>query len=94
MGITNVQRKNGKAWKKKPKVQRKTGKTVGGYSLAKLTTRAEKRGVPVESLLRPIRHSPEWLMEIMNQWNSELVQLRKDKVLAQLRKDEEVRIWL
>lgn len=43
-GITNPQRKNGKAWKKKPKVQRKTGKTIGGYSLAKFKTRAEKRG--------------------------------------------------
>lgn len=42
-GITNPQRKNGKAWKKKPKVQRKTGKTIGGYSLAKLAKRAERR---------------------------------------------------
>lgn len=39
----NDERKNGKAWKKKPKVQKKTGRTVGGYSLAKLAIRAEKR---------------------------------------------------
>jgi len=51
-GITNPQRKNGKAWKKKPKVQRKTGKTIGGYSLAKFKARAEKRGF-----------SPEWVDE-------------------------------
>jgi hypothetical protein len=37
-------RKNGKAYKKKPKVQKKTGKTIGGYSPAKLAIRAEKRG--------------------------------------------------
>jgi hypothetical protein len=30
------ERKNGKAWKKKPKVQKKTGKTIDGYSPAKL----------------------------------------------------------
>ena len=40
---TNTQRKNGKAWKKHPKVQKKTGKTVGGYSLAKLAMRAQRR---------------------------------------------------
>lgn len=39
----NNDRKNGKAWKKKPKVQKKTGKTIGGYSPAKLAIRAEKR---------------------------------------------------
>jgi hypothetical protein len=36
-------RKNGKAWKKKPKVAKKTGKTIGGYSPAKLAIRAIKR---------------------------------------------------
>ena len=40
---TNTQRKNGKAWKQKPKVQKKTGKTVDGYSPAKQAIRAEKR---------------------------------------------------
>ena len=40
---TNSQRKNGKAWKKRPKVQKKTGKTVGGYSPTKLAIRAQKR---------------------------------------------------
>ena len=36
-------RKNGKASKKKPKIQKKTGKTIGGYSPAKLAIRAQKR---------------------------------------------------
>jgi hypothetical protein len=38
-------RKNGKAYKKKPKAQKKTGKTIGGYSLSKLAIRAKKRGM-------------------------------------------------
>lgn len=37
------ERKNGKAWKKKPKVQKKTGRTIGGYSLSKLALRTQKR---------------------------------------------------
>ena len=37
-------RKNGKAYKKKPKIQKKTGKTIDGYSPAKLAIRAQKRG--------------------------------------------------
>jgi len=41
--MRNDSRKNGKAWKKKPKVQKKTGKTIGGYSLIKLALRAQKR---------------------------------------------------
>ncbi len=36
-------RKNGKAYKKKPKVQKKTGKTIDGYSPAKLAIRQAKR---------------------------------------------------
>ena len=36
-------RANGKARKKNPKKQRKTGRTVGGYSVAKLAQRAKKR---------------------------------------------------
>ena len=43
--MTNNNRKNGKAYKKKPKVQKTTGKTVAGYSLNKLVIRAKKRGV-------------------------------------------------
>jgi hypothetical protein len=39
----NTTRPNGKASKKKPKVQRKTGKTIGGYSPTKLAIRAQKR---------------------------------------------------
>ena len=41
--MTSNDRKNGKAWKKKPKVQKKTGKTIDGYSPAKLAIRAQKR---------------------------------------------------
>ena len=36
-------RANGKARKKNPKKPRKTGRTVGGYSPAKLVIRAKKR---------------------------------------------------
>ena len=36
-------RKNGKSYKKKPKVQKKTGKTIDGYSPTKLAIRAQKR---------------------------------------------------
>jgi hypothetical protein len=39
-----MERKNGKAAKKKPKKQKKTGRTIGGYSLSKLAIRAIKRG--------------------------------------------------
>jgi len=48
----NNERKNGKAWKKKPKITVKTrevitgiNKTIGGYSIAKLAIRAKKRGM-------------------------------------------------
>jgi hypothetical protein len=41
--MTNDGRKNGKARKKNPKTNRKTGKTIGGYSPAKLAARALKR---------------------------------------------------
>jgi len=43
--MRNNDRKNGKAWKKKPKVQKKTGKTIKGYSHVKLVERAQKRGL-------------------------------------------------
>ena len=39
----NSDRKNGKAWKKKPKVTKKTGKTINGYSPTKLAMRQAKR---------------------------------------------------
>ena len=42
-GIRNTDRKCGKAWKKKPRKQRKTGRTVGGYSLTKINIRKQKR---------------------------------------------------
>jgi len=41
---STMERKNGKAAKKKPKKQKKTGRTIGGYSLSKLAIRAIKRG--------------------------------------------------
>ena len=42
-GTRNSDRKNGKAWKKRPKKNRSRGKTVGGYSKAKLALRQSKR---------------------------------------------------
>jgi hypothetical protein len=42
-GTRNDNRKCGKAWKKKPRKQRKTGRTIGGYSQAKLKIREYKR---------------------------------------------------
>ena len=45
-GSRNDNRKCGKAWKKKPRKQRKTGRTIGGYSPAKLRQRELKRQQP------------------------------------------------
>jgi hypothetical protein len=42
-GHRNDNRKCGKAWKKKPRKQRKTGRTIGGYTPAKLKIREYKR---------------------------------------------------
>jgi hypothetical protein len=42
-GTRNDNRKCGKAWKKSPRKQRKTGRTIGGYSPAKLKIREQKR---------------------------------------------------
>lgn len=42
-GNRNDDRPNGKAWKKNPKKLRKTGRTIGGYSPAKLELRKLKR---------------------------------------------------
>ena len=39
----NNTRPNGKASKKRPKVQKQSGKTIGGYSPTKLAIRAQKR---------------------------------------------------
>lgn len=41
--MANEGRKNGKARKKNPKKPRKTGRTIGGYSPAKLEIRKKKR---------------------------------------------------
>lgn len=45
-GVRNDNRKCGKAWKKNPRKQRKTGRTIGGYSPAKLRLRELKRQQP------------------------------------------------
>jgi hypothetical protein len=42
-GSRNDNRKCGKAYKKRPRKQRKTGRTIGGYSPAKLKIREQKR---------------------------------------------------
>jgi hypothetical protein len=42
-GTRNDNRKCGKAWKKNPRKQSKTGRTIGGYSPAKLKIREYKR---------------------------------------------------
>jgi hypothetical protein len=42
-GSRNDNRKCGKAFKQRPRKQRKTGRTIGGYSPAKLKIRAYKR---------------------------------------------------
>jgi len=50
-GERNDNRPNGKAVKKHPKTNKKTGRTVGGYSSAKLKIRAATRS--------QIKHIPE-----------------------------------
>ena len=42
-GSRNDNRKCGKAFKQRPRQQRKTGRTIGGYSPAKLKIREIKR---------------------------------------------------
>lgn len=42
-GTRNDNRKCGKAWKKNPRKQRKTGRTIGGYSPGKLKIREQRR---------------------------------------------------
>ena len=49
-GSRNDNRKCGKAWKKRPRKQRKTGRTIGGYSPAKLRQRELKRQQPYIAL--------------------------------------------
>ena len=50
-GERNDNRPNGKAVKKHPKTNKKTGRTIGGYSPAKLKIRAATRS--------QIKHIPE-----------------------------------
>ena len=42
-GIRNNDRKCGKAWKKNPRKQRKTGRTINGYKPKKIVLRELKR---------------------------------------------------
>ena len=42
-GERNSDRPNGKAWKQKPKSNRKTGNTVDVYTAAKIAIRQSKR---------------------------------------------------
>ena len=42
-GTRNDNRNCGKAWKKNPRKQRKTNRTIGGYSPSKLKIREQKR---------------------------------------------------
>lgn len=50
-GNRNDNRPNGKAFKKRKKKLRKTGRTIGGYSLAKIEIRKEKRLKPIETIV-------------------------------------------
>ena len=42
-GERNSERRNGKAWKKHPRKNKSTGRTIGGYTRDKLALRAKKR---------------------------------------------------
>lgn len=42
-GVRNNDRKCGKSWKKRPKKQRKTGRTINGYKPEKIKLREQKR---------------------------------------------------
>jgi hypothetical protein len=63
-GIRNDNRKCGKAWKKNPRKQRKTGRTIGGYSPAKLKIREQKRAyvkthTPNEVTIKVLKEAEE-----------------------------------
>ena len=63
-GITNDNRKCGKGWKKKPRKQRKTGRTIGGYSPAKLKIREQRRAyvkthTPNETTIEALKEAEE-----------------------------------
>jgi len=48
-GIRNTDRKCGKAWKKNPRKQRKTGRTISGYKPEKIVLRELKRQNPIQN---------------------------------------------
>jgi len=63
-GIRNDNRKCGKGWKKKPRKQRKTGRTIGGYSPAKLKIREQRRDyvkthTPNETTIEALQEAEE-----------------------------------
>ena len=63
-GTRNDNRKCGKAWKKNPRKQRKTGRTVGGYSPAKLKIREQRRAyvkthTPNEVTIKVLKEAEE-----------------------------------
>ncbi len=63
-GTRNDNRKCGKAWKKNPGKQRKTGRTIGGYSPAKLKIREQRRAyvkthTPNEVTIAAIKEAEE-----------------------------------
>lgn len=62
-GHKNDNRKCGKAWKQKPRKQRKTGRTINGYSFAKLKIREQKRydlkHIPNEITLEALKEANE-----------------------------------
>jgi hypothetical protein len=63
-GTRNDNRKCGKAWKKRPRKQRKTGRTFGGYSPAKLKIREQRRAyvkthTPNETTIEALKEAEE-----------------------------------
>ncbi len=63
-GTRNDNRKCGKAWKKNPRKQRKTGRTIGGYSPAKLKIREQRRAyvkkhTPNETTIEALKEAEE-----------------------------------
>jgi hypothetical protein len=63
-GTRNDNRKCGKAWKKNPRKQRKTGRTIGGYSPAKLKIREQRRAyvkthTPNETTIKALKEAEE-----------------------------------
>ena len=63
-GNLNDNRKCGKAFKQRPRKQRKTGRTIGGYSPAKLKIREQRRAyvkthTPNETTIEALKEAEE-----------------------------------